>query len=277
MPLETAKQIVRNFVEGIWNYEKLQSLPQVLAADYVFHDAVGDTHGLAEFRQELADEMEAFSDILVAVEDIVAEGDRVAVRYKTSYVHHGEFMHAYPTGKLTTVQGISFHRVANGKVAETWEAYDRRTAARELGAEQRLTDIDESAIRNAVEQALKIGFDNRPMLAAHYWGESAEVVAANGEVMRGRRAITDWLNRFPPVVEWKLWDVQIDGAGEFACVRGKYSMELGARAKMPYDKGQYMEIWQKQADDTWKVTRHVYTSELATRMRHRSAGAHAHA
>lgn len=268
---ETNKEIVRKFVEGIWNYEKLASLNQILAPDYVFHDAVGDTHGIDEYRQEVAEEMEAFSDILVAIEDIVAEGDRVAVRYKTSYLHHGEFMHAYPTGKLAIVRGIGLHRVAGGRIAETWEAYDRRMFARDVGAEQRLGEEDELAIRKVVDEALKIGFANRPALAQHYWSDSAEIVAANGEVMRGRRAITEWLQRFPPVIEWRLCDLNIDGAGEWACVRGRYSMELGPRAKMPYDKGQYMEIWRKQADDTWKVARHVYTSELASRTRHRNA------
>jgi len=275
--MSSNKEIVRRFLEGIWNYEKLVSLDQVLAPDYIFHDAVGDTRGIREFRQGVADELEAFSDVLVAIDDIVAEGDRVAVRYTSSYLHHGEFMHAYPTGKLTTVHGVAIHRVADGKVAETWEAYDRRTFARELGAGQRLTDADEAAIQASVNEALKIGFANRPALAKHYWAESAEIVAANGEVMRGGRAVLEWLQRFPPVIEWRLFDLNIDGAGEFACVRGRYSMELGGRAKMPYDKGQYMEIWRKQADDTWKVTRTVYTSELATRSRYRSAAPSAHA
>lgn len=270
MSTENNKNVVRRFLEGVWNYEKLQALDQVLAPDYLFHDAVGDTHGIREFRQEVADELEAFSDVLVAVDDIVAEGDRVAVRYTSSYLHRGEFMHAYPTGKLTTVHGIAIHRVVDGKITETWEAYDRRTLARDIGAEQRLTDDDEAAIRNVVAEALKIGFADRPGLARHYWAESAEVVAANGEVMRGRQAVLEWLERFPPVLQWRLFDLNIDGAGEFACVRGSYSMELSGRAKIPYDKGQYMEIWRKQPDDTWKIARHVYTSELATRSRYRS-------
>lgn len=277
MSTETNKQIVRRLLEGFWNFEKLQALDQILAPDYVFHDAVGDTHGIPEFRQELAEEMEAFSDIRITIEDMVAEGDLVSVRYKTSYVHHGEFMHAYPTGKFTVVPGMCLHRIANGRIAETWEAYDRRMFAREVGLEQRLSEEDETAIRNVVETALQIGFADRPALAAHYWAESAEVVAANGDVIHGRRAITQWLQRFPPVIEWRLSDVTLDGAGEWACARGRYSMDLGPRAKMPYDKGQYMEIWRKQADGAWKVARHVYTSELASRRKHRDAEALAHA
>jgi predicted ester cyclase/ketosteroid isomerase-like protein len=273
MSTESNKELVRRFLEGMWNYEKLESLAEFVTPDYAFHDSVGDLRGIREFRSELAEELEAFSDVLVTIDDIVGEGDRVAVRYTSSYLHHGEFMHAYPTGALTVLRGVSIHRIVGGKIAESWDAYDRRALARHVGAEQRLTDQDEVAIRNTVEEALKIGFADRPTLAKVYWAEGAEIVAANGEVIRGHHAVLDWLQRFPPVLNWRLFDLTVDGAGEFACVRGRYLMELSSRAKVPYDKGQYMEIWRKQGDGSWKVIRHVYTSELATRSKARTTAA----
>ncbi len=275
MPVEFNKALVRRFVDGWWNYEKLLTLNDVLAPDYIYHDPLGDTHGARQFRDDTAEELEAFANVMVTIDDIVAEGDLVAVRYTTSYVHHGEFMHAYPSGKMTMLRGMSLHRVVDGRIAETWEAYDRRTMARDVGAEQRLSEADEAAIQDAVEKALKIGFDDRTALANHYWGENADVVAANGEKMRGRRGILDWLQRFPPVTKWELFDLNIEGAGEFACVRGAYQMTLSKRAKLPYDKGQYIEIWRKGSEGNWKVLHTVYTSELASRSKRNVQMAHA--
>ena len=272
---EQNKAVVRNFLEGLWNYEKLQSLPEVLAPDYVFHDAIGDTHGIRQFREAIAEELEAFAELLVVVDDLVGEGDRVAVRYTSSYVHHGEFMRAFPTGQLMKLRGMSFHRVAGCKVAETWEAYDRRTRTRDLGAEQRLSDPDEAAIHEVIDQALAIGFSDRPALAKLYYADCAEIVAANGDVIRGRRAIIDWFERFPPVSDWRMFDLQIDGAGELAWVRGRYTMTLSPRAKLPFDKGQYLEIWRKQSDGRWQAVRKVFTSEIASRTRNRTPLAHA--
>lgn len=271
MSVETNKELVRHFLEAPWKYEKLVALDQFLTPDFVLHNSIADLHGIAEFRAAVAEELEALADVVVSVEEMIAEGDRVAVRYTTSFMQQGEFMHAYPTGTWTNLRGVSIYRIADGKIAETWEAYDRRSAARDRGTTQRVSDEDDAAIRRTVEEALRIGFDDRPALAEHYWAKTAEVIASSGETVRGRQNVLAWLQRFPTVSSWKLFDLTIDGAGEFAFVRGRYAIELSKRAKLPFDRGQYLEIWNKQSDGSWKVARCVYNSELAARTRHRAA------
>lgn len=271
MSIESNKAVVHRFLSGIWNYEKLVSLADVLAPDYVFHGPSGEIDGAAAFREAMAAELEAYSDLYIRIDDEMAEGDKVVVRYTTWFTPHGEFMGAFPTGRTVTMSCICINRVANDKVAETWEAYDRRTLLRDYGLEQRLSEADEVAIRATIAEALHIGFADRPRLARHYWAESAEIVAANGVVLRGGRAVLEWLQKFPPVTEWKLSVSEMDGAGELAWVRGAYTMLLSSRAKLPFDHGQYLEIWRKQADGSWKVVRNVYNSELATRTKVRQS------
>ncbi len=72
-------------------------------------------------------------------------------------------------------------------------------------------------------------------------------------------------------------EIEIDGAGEVAYVRGSYSIRLSSRAKLPFDKGKYLEVWRKQADESWKVIRHIYSSEIASRTKRHATPALAHA
>jgi predicted ester cyclase/ketosteroid isomerase-like protein len=265
------KRIVRDFLEGAWNYEKLVSLENALAPDYVMHGPTGTIEGRRAYRDAVSNELESLADVFVKVDEAIVEGDRVVTRYTTTFDQHGECMGAFPTGHTITMRGISIHRVADGKVAESWETYDRRSLLRDRGAEQGLQEHDREAIENVVKEALKIGLRNIPAHVNLYYAEGAEVVAAHGVSMRGKDAIRAWLERFPSISDWKLTDVRIDGAGEVAYVRGSYTMLLSSRAKLPFDKGQYLEVWRKQTDCSWKVIRHIYVSEIASRTRTRAA------
>jgi predicted ester cyclase/ketosteroid isomerase-like protein len=273
MSIESNKDLVQRFLEGMWNYEKLVSLEQFLAPEYVFHGATGDVIGAAAYRSAQAAEQESIADLLIKVDEMIAEGDRVVARYTSWFTPHGEFMGAFPTGKPMMMQCVSVHRVADGKIVESWETYDRRSRLRDLGLEQNLGDPDRDVIKNVVTAALKNGLRDLERHVHDYYSEGAEVVAANGTSMRGRRAILDWFKRFPEISEWKLEDIEIDGAGEVAYVRGRYTMILSGRAKLPFDKGKYLEVWRKQPDDSWKVIRHMFSSEIASRSIRRKAAA----
>ena len=274
MSLEANKDLVKRFLEGPWNYEKLVSLCNVLAPDYVCHGATGETATCRAYRDAVAEELENFSDLFVKVDYVIGEGDRVAARHTATFTPHGEFMGAFPTGRPVKMQSISFHRIANGLIAESWEPYDRRCMMRDLGLEQSLSDGDRAAIRKVIDDALLIGLHDKEAHGQLYYAESAEAVASHGESYRGRKAIIDWLSSFPPIADWKLTNIEIDGAGEMAYVRGTYIMTLSGRAKVPFDKGQYLEVWRKQADDSWKVIRHIFSSQVASRTRTRAgAGA----
>jgi SnoaL-like polyketide cyclase len=75
----------------------------------------------------------AFPDGRWVIEDMVAEGDRVAWRYSFYGTHHGEFMGLPATGKQLRVSGILISRIAADRIAEEWEIFDAATMFRELG------------------------------------------------------------------------------------------------------------------------------------------------
>jgi predicted ester cyclase len=76
---------------------------------------------------------QAFPDAMVIPEAMVAEGDKVAVRFTVRGTHRGEFMGIAPTGKEVVVQGMDINRMANGKIVERWGIADSLSMLQQLG------------------------------------------------------------------------------------------------------------------------------------------------
>jgi steroid delta-isomerase-like uncharacterized protein len=75
-----------------------------------------------------------FPDMRLEVQDIVAQGDRVAVRWVFHGTHDGEFFGIPPTGTRVTMNAIEINRVQDGKVAEHWVELDQLGMLQQLGA-----------------------------------------------------------------------------------------------------------------------------------------------
>jgi predicted ester cyclase len=78
--------------------------------------------------------LRAFPDLHVAVEDVIAEGDKVVVRDTVTGTHQGEYRGLPPTGKSVTYNEIFILRFAGGRIAEIWGVVDVFSQMRQLGA-----------------------------------------------------------------------------------------------------------------------------------------------
>jgi predicted ester cyclase len=72
-------------------------------------------------------------DLHVAVEDVIAEGDKVVSRNTVTGTHQGEYMGLPPTGKSVTYNEIFIGRLANGRIAEIWGVVDVFSQMKQLG------------------------------------------------------------------------------------------------------------------------------------------------
>jgi steroid delta-isomerase-like uncharacterized protein len=93
---------------------------------------VGAT-GAQALKQVWAVLLRAFPDLHVAVEDVIAEGDKVVCRNTVTGTHQGEYMGRPPTGKSITYNEIFIFRFAGGRVVETWGVVDVLSQMRQLG------------------------------------------------------------------------------------------------------------------------------------------------
>ena len=114
--------------------ENLDILDEVYATDLVWHEPDQDIQGSEEARKFISMYKIAFPDLRATVEDVISEGDSVVTRYTVRGTHEGEIEEfGPPTGKQIELQGITIHRIADGKIVEEWERYDNLSLMQQLG------------------------------------------------------------------------------------------------------------------------------------------------
>jgi ketosteroid isomerase-like protein len=95
------------------------------------------------------------------------------------------------------------------------------------------------------------------------YADDGAVLPPNGIAVQGRQAIQKWLGEFPPISDFKLEPVDVDGRGDIAYARGNYSMTLSPPGVAPIrDHGKWVEVWRKQADGSWKMRWDIFNSDV---------------
>jgi steroid delta-isomerase-like uncharacterized protein len=133
MSTEENKATVRRLFEEY----SLDVVDELLVPDYTHHDPnlpPEFQHGRDAYKQVVTMFLAAFPDLRTTVEDLIAEGDKVAARWTFRGTHQGELMGIPPTGKQVTGTGMSVTRLANGKMAESWVNFDALGMMQQLGA-----------------------------------------------------------------------------------------------------------------------------------------------
>jgi steroid delta-isomerase-like uncharacterized protein len=136
MLTETNKTVSRRFLEEVWNKGNLAVLDEIIAKDHV-NSGPGTIPGLPNgpegTKQLVTTYRNAFPDIRFTIDEQIAEGDKVVMRWTAQGTHQGELAGLPATGKSTTVTGIALYRIANGKIAESWLIFDQFGMLQQLG------------------------------------------------------------------------------------------------------------------------------------------------
>ena len=118
----------------------MDAADELYAPGYVGHDPSNpeDIRGLEAAKQAAADYRQAFPDLQVTVEDLIAEGDKVVARLRFRGTHRGELEGIAPTGRRVDCTGIVVSRMEGGKIAEDWANFDDLGMMRQLGVRPEL-------------------------------------------------------------------------------------------------------------------------------------------
>jgi hypothetical protein len=119
---EENKTLERRMYEEIYNKKNMGAVEHFYAADWVCHPSLP---GMLTNK--------AFTDMQVKLEDMLAEGDKIACRWTATATHKGEFMGISPTNKQVTITGVHIDRIAGGKIVETWNYSDMMEVMEQLG------------------------------------------------------------------------------------------------------------------------------------------------
>ena len=127
------KALVRRWFEEVWNQGRVETIDEVFAADGVSHGLGSDMRGPAEFKPFHAAYRQAFPDVHIDIEDMVAEGDKVAFRWTATGTHRGHLMAIAPTGRASRFEGMGIVRLRHGQIVEGWNVYDQLGMFKQLG------------------------------------------------------------------------------------------------------------------------------------------------
>ena len=123
MSLEENKAIIRKFENEAINKHNIALLDELMAPDYI--DRPLNLHGREANKQAFAINLKGFPDWHETIEDLIAEEDRVWLRFKATGTHTGELGGVLspaevlaPTGKKITITGVVIYKILNGKMVE---------------------------------------------------------------------------------------------------------------------------------------------------------------
>jgi predicted ester cyclase len=133
--MSTANEdLSRRFFDEVCNARNLDVADEIIAADFVSHIPQSPpAHGPDGVKASVAvyqDALDGYWD----VQETHAVGDRTFTRWIGRGTHVGEFNGIAPTGREITVEALTEHRIADGKIAEDWTVWDALGLLQQLGA-----------------------------------------------------------------------------------------------------------------------------------------------
>lgn len=135
---EDNKALVRRWFEEVWNKGRAEAIGEMLAADGVVHGLSDDPNnplrGPDDFRPFHTTFRGAFPNVNVVVEDLVAEGDKVAVRCSVRGKHTGDHLGIAASNVPVEFDGIAIVRIEDGKITEAWNNFDFLKMNKQIGA-----------------------------------------------------------------------------------------------------------------------------------------------
>ena len=132
--VEENKALVRRVIEEIFGQGRIESVDELLSEDFTRHNAGPTPNGRQGMKDTIARVSKGLADARMTIEDMIAEGDRVAVRLTSEARQVGEFMGLPPSGKTYRIGEIHIFRIEDGRVAEHWHEADFLGMMRQLGA-----------------------------------------------------------------------------------------------------------------------------------------------
>src|SRR5215212_7080522 len=134
MSAEENKTTMRRYLD-VFEEGNIDLLDELLAPDYVNHTPA--TPDLPTGPEGVKGVVSMFRggmpDLRVMVEDMIAEGDKVATRYTLEGTHEGELFGIPPTGQRLSIKSMTVERVSEGKIRDHWRVTDNLDMMQQLG------------------------------------------------------------------------------------------------------------------------------------------------
>jgi len=143
------KSIVRRLYEEVWNKRKLHLMSELVSPSHALHGShiSGSAIGPEAYKRVVALFVAGFPDLRFTIEDTITEQDKVVVCWTLSGTHKGEYMGIPATNKKVSVEGITIHDIANGRIMDSYAMRDMWGLMQQLGAVKGLGEPQSASAR----------------------------------------------------------------------------------------------------------------------------------
>ncbi len=134
MPADN-KALVRRLYEEVWNNRKLELISEIISPSHALQapNVAGSAVGPEAYKRQVLRFLEGYPDLHWTIEDTIAEEDKVVACWTISGIQKGEYLGIPATNKKVSVDGITIHHVANGKIMDSYSNWDALGMMQQLG------------------------------------------------------------------------------------------------------------------------------------------------
>ena len=127
--------IVRRLYEEVWNRRNFEIVNELISPSHALQGPTvfGSSIGPEAYKRQISHLLEAFPDLGQTIVDTIADKDKVVACWTYSGTHKGNFMGVPPTNKRVSVEGITIHHVADGKIMDSYTSWDALGLMKQLG------------------------------------------------------------------------------------------------------------------------------------------------
>ena len=120
----------------IWSKGNIELIDDVFADNFVGHFPAGTVHGREGVLDRVTAHRTAFPDWTEEIDDTIADGDRVVVRFTSRGTNLGEFLGNPPTRNRVEISEVSIFKLSDGKIVEQWVFPDMLSMQHQLGQKE---------------------------------------------------------------------------------------------------------------------------------------------
>jgi steroid delta-isomerase-like uncharacterized protein len=117
-------QLARRWFEEIWDQRRFETIYELSLPESISHMEHGEVSSRGDFQAFQSRFLKAFPDLRVTIEDTIAEGENVVVRWFFSATHGGDALGCRATGKTVKMRGMTWLRFRDGKLVESWYCWN---------------------------------------------------------------------------------------------------------------------------------------------------------
>jgi steroid delta-isomerase-like uncharacterized protein len=127
------KALVRRYYAEVWNMWNAAALEELISPDFTFRGSIGTAvNGIEQLRRYVSKIRTAFPDFHNHIEELIAEGEKVAARLTYTGTHRGELLGFPATGNKIAYSGMAIFEFAESKIVRGYVLGDTETLKRQL-------------------------------------------------------------------------------------------------------------------------------------------------